>query len=67
MTAPFGSDLRPGNPDHMNVRYTTGLRAYPEGPRGLPLTKPPYGRITAIDMHTGEHVWTRIFDFAVVP
>ena len=57
VTAPFGSDLRPGNPDHMNVRYTTGLRAYPEGPRGLPLTKPPYGRITAIDMHTGEHVW----------
>ena len=57
VTAAFGSDLRPGNPDHMNVRYTTGLRAYPEGPRGLPLTKPPYGRITAIDMRTGEHVW----------
>jgi glucose dehydrogenase len=30
---------------------------YPEGPRGLPLTKPPYGRITAINMNTGEHVW----------
>ena len=27
------------------------------GPYGLPLTKPPYGRITAIDMNTGEHVW----------
>jgi quinoprotein glucose dehydrogenase len=27
------------------------------GPRGLPLTKPPYGRITAIDMQTAEHVW----------
>ena len=24
---------------------------------GLPLFKPPYGRITAIDMTTGEHVW----------
>jgi len=24
---------------------------------GLPLVKPPYGRITAIDMNTGEHVW----------
>ena len=24
---------------------------------GLPLTKPPYGRITAIDLDTGEHVW----------
>ena len=24
---------------------------------GLPLVKPPYGRITAIDMNTGDHVW----------
>ncbi len=28
-----------------------------EGPYGLPLIKPPYGRITAIDMNTGEHKW----------
>lgn len=27
------------------------------GPQGLPLTRPPYGRITAIDMHSGEHRW----------
>lgn len=27
------------------------------GPSGLPLTKPPYGRITAIDMNTGDHAW----------
>jgi quinoprotein glucose dehydrogenase len=25
------------------------------GPRGLPITKPPYATITAIDMHSGEH------------
>ncbi len=25
--------------------------------RGLPLIKPPYSRITAIDLNTGEHVW----------
>ena len=24
---------------------------------GLPLWKPPYSRITAIDMNTGEHLW----------
>jgi quinoprotein glucose dehydrogenase len=24
---------------------------------GLPLIKPPYGRITAIDLKTGEHAW----------
>ena len=27
------------------------------GPQGLPLTKPPYGRITAIDLNTGDHIW----------
>ncbi len=26
-------------------------------PRGLPLLKPPYSRMTAIDMNTGEHEW----------
>lgn len=28
-----------------------------ERPEGLPLFKPPYGRITAIDLNTGEHLW----------
>ncbi len=27
------------------------------GPAGLPLIKPPWGRITAIDLNTGEHAW----------
>jgi glucose dehydrogenase len=27
------------------------------GPDDLPLYKPPYSRITAIDMNTGEHLW----------
>lgn len=29
------------------------------GPQGLPLTKPPYGRITAIDLNEGEIIWQR--------
>jgi len=29
----------------------------PRGPQGLPLFKPPYSRITAIDMNSGEHLW----------
>src|SRR5262249_33061208 len=28
-----------------------------EMPLGLPLIKPPWGRITAINMNTGEHAW----------
>jgi quinoprotein glucose dehydrogenase len=27
------------------------------GPLGLPLVKPPWGRITAIDLNTGDHLW----------
>ena len=29
----------------------------PQLPQGLPLLKPPYSRITAIDMNTGDHLW----------
>ncbi|MDQ1472004.1 MAG: quinoprotein glucose dehydrogenase [Bryobacterales bacterium] len=28
------------------------------GPQGLPLVKPPWGRITAIDLNSGDHMWT---------
>ncbi len=35
------------------------MRTRIEGPQGLPLFKPPYGRITAIDMTTGDHVWMK--------
>ena len=34
-----------------------GRPSYPAGPRGLPLLKPPFGSIVAIDMNTGEHRW----------
>jgi quinoprotein glucose dehydrogenase len=28
------------------------------GPQGLPLLKPPYGTIVAINLNTGDHAWT---------
>ena len=34
-----------------------GVAAGPQMPQGLPLFKPPYSRITAIDLNTGDHVW----------
>ena len=34
-----------------------GYRAAVVGPQGLPLLKPPYGRITAINLNSGEHRW----------
>jgi len=41
------------NLDWIPRGWSSGVR----GPRGLPLLKPPYARITAIDMTTGEHAW----------
>ena len=32
-------------------------RRAPRMPEGLPLWKPPYSRMTAIDMNTGAHAW----------
>jgi quinoprotein glucose dehydrogenase len=34
-----------------------GQARYLPGPRGLPLLKPPFGSILAIDMNNGEHRW----------
>ena len=56
--APFVADLEPGDPSRTNLRYVKGKRLWgPAGPRGLPLFKPPYGRISAIDMNEGEILW----------
>ena len=40
------------------LRYIRrSIAAGPVMPRGLPLWKPPYSRMTAIDMNRGEHAW----------
>jgi quinoprotein glucose dehydrogenase len=60
-------------PDPVNgatLRYTHGApetqrlardpangRSGPRMPQGLPLLKPPYSRMTAINMNTGDHAW----------
>jgi quinoprotein glucose dehydrogenase len=42
--------------DASSVDYIQGLRGG-LNVDGLPLTKPPYGRITAIDLVSGDHLW----------
>jgi quinoprotein glucose dehydrogenase len=58
-----GAD-RPQKPSDMN--YVRGQVVDPANPKapalpttvqGLPLVKPPYGRISAIDLHKGEMLW----------
>ena len=44
--------------EQATLRYIRrSTTAGPVMPRGLPLWKPPYTRMTAIDMNTGEHAW----------
>ncbi len=38
-------------------RWVVANRGDLRGPDGLPIWKPPYSRIIAIDMHTGEFLW----------
>jgi len=48
----FHQPLGPGENEEIVARLVTI-----KGPRGLPLLKPPYGRITAIDLNKGEIIW----------
>ncbi len=44
---------------HGNLKYmeARGSVTPPRMPQGLQLFKPPYSRMTAIDMSKGEHIW----------
>ncbi len=45
-----------GAPESQRLAGSPGQNT-PRMPNGLPLLKPPYSRMTAIDMNTGDHLW----------
>ena len=48
----------PDPADGGNLNLTQGgFDTAPLMPQGLPLFKPPYSRMTAIDLNTGDHAW----------
>jgi quinoprotein glucose dehydrogenase len=60
LSAPIVVKLVKPDPARSNFTYIRGGSAIGgsvDGPRGLPLFKPPYGRITAINLNTGDHAW----------
>ncbi len=60
ITAPIVVRLVKPDAARSDFKYVRGGPAFGgnlEGPRGLPLFKPPYGRITAINLNTGDHAW----------
>ena len=53
---PFVVAVRKSSPWESSYDFI-GMASYLAGPRGLPLLKPPFGSIVAIDMNSGEHRW----------
>jgi quinoprotein glucose dehydrogenase len=53
---PFVVTFRKPLPGEATYDYIGEFRYLP-GPRGLPLLKPPFASLVAIDMNTGEHRW----------
>ena len=49
--SPIAVKLKQGNPDETNFDYVRSRSVNRvRGPKGLPLIKPPYARVTAINM-----------------
>ena len=57
MTNPFVANLLAGRPESTHLRFRASNRELLQGPRGLPLVKPPYGRITALNLNRGTQAW----------
>jgi quinoprotein glucose dehydrogenase len=55
-TLPFAISLYKSPVPH--TQYVAGFVPLPTV-QGLPLYKPPYGRLTAIDLNTGDHKWMK--------
>jgi len=54
------------NRSDLDFMISTGAMSSAGGPQGLPLLKPPYRRITAIDLNKGEIAWQKPFGWGPV-
>jgi quinoprotein glucose dehydrogenase len=57
VTSPIVIQLVKPDPAKSNLLYVRGGVQAPPTLDGLPIVKPPYGRVTAIDLNKGEHKW----------
>ena len=57
ITGPFVADIIPGDPKQDQSDVHAGDARIPTRADGLPLLKPAYGRITAIDLNKGTIAW----------
>jgi quinoprotein glucose dehydrogenase len=56
---PMVAALTPADRKLTDFDYVRAATTVVPGPRGLPITKPPWSRITATDMNNGEHRWSK--------
>jgi quinoprotein glucose dehydrogenase len=54
---PNAAGLTKGDPTRTNNAYVQSGNHVVQGPRGLPILKPPYSEVVALDMNRGEHLW----------
>ena len=59
VTSPIVIQLEENKPSDTQFAYQRGGIRTISGPQGLPLTKPPYGRISALNLNTAEYDWVR--------
>ncbi len=57
LTSPIVIQLVKPDPSRSNLLYVRGGVQAPPTLDGLPLLKPPYGRVTAIDLNRGDTKW----------
>ena len=57
LTSPIVIQLVKPDPNRSNLLYVRGGVMMPPMLDGLPITKPPYGRVTAIDLNKGDVKW----------
>ncbi|HEY8572896.1 PQQ-binding-like beta-propeller repeat protein [Phenylobacterium sp.] len=54
---PNAAGLAKGDPARTNMAYVQSGNHVVMGPQGLPLFKPPWSEVVAVDMDTGRHLW----------
>jgi glucose dehydrogenase len=54
---PNAAGLVKGDPTRTNMAYVQSGNHVVMGPQGLPIFKPPWSEVVAVDMDTGRHLW----------
>lgn len=57
--APMAASLLEPDPGRTDWNYLRAPSVFIQGPRGLPIMRPPWSLITATDMNAGQHTWSR--------